>query len=507
MTDDETNDFNAKRESNGGLRPLKRLPSFVPGFDDILCGGLVEGSSYIVQGDPGTGKTILANQLAFALARRGDKTLYMTLLSESFTQMFGFLQSIAFFDMSEVSRRIWYSSVFTTVREEGFASLLKLIHREIRTHSPTMIVIDGVFILDELKVDPNATHDFRRFLNDLTALTSQSGVTLLLLTNSSRKPSSPEYTMVDGWIELSDDLEAESPRRFLCVHKHRGGPILRGQHDYRISDTGFTVYPKLETLAPRTPNRKTSEGALSTGIDSLDTMLCGGFPAESATALVGPTGSGKTTIGMQYLAASTPDEKGLFFGFYESPDRICKRADKIGVKLRPLVDSGVVKMIWQPPFDNILDDLGRQIVEAVVEHGAKRVVIDGLNALQRPLNEKARLHGFLRALNQLIAAAGATIVYTREVPQLFFPSVLSNDDLSGLIDNTILLHYELSDGAIGQRIGILKVRDSDFDHRSLPFQISSGGMTIDLSLGAGRMNRGGETAGGGQPASGQGAGS
>ena len=459
--------------------PLPRLATGVPHLDTILGGGLVRGSSYIVQGQPGAGKTIMANQMCFARAAEGGRALYLSLLAESFTQLFGFLRSLDFFDPAQMPERIYYESVYAEVREEGLESLVKQIRREVRERKPDIVVIDGLFAVSEAAGSDVSSHEFRRFVSALSALASRSGLTLLMLTNSARAADAPEYTMVDGWIELGDEFVQERARRTLIVHKHRGGPILRGKHEYRIDDAGLTVFPRLETLASREAPEGAPTRRLTTGIEALDEIVGGGLPERSSTVILGPSGTGKTTIGLQYLAASTPEEKGLLFGFYESPDRLIEKAAGVGIDLRDLAERGILRTVWQAPYENLIDEVGQRIVGEVRAHGAKRVVIDGVNALRRPLVNAPRLQGFLRALNDLLKAEGATTIYTREVPQLFFPEALAVDELSGLIDNTVLLHYALDGNAVRRRLAVLKVRDSDFDHRSREFRINGAGLNFD----------------------------
>ena len=459
--------------------PLRRLATGVPHLDTILGGGLVRGSSYIVQGQPGAGKTILANQISFARAAEGGRTLYLSLLAESFSQLFGFLRSLDFFDLSQVPDHIYYESIYSEARERGLESLVKQIRREVRERRPDIVVIDGLFAVSEAAGSDVSSHEFRRFVSALSALASRSDLSLVMLTNSARAADAPEYTMVDGWIELGDEFVQERVRRTLIVHKHRGGPVLRGKHEYRIDATGLSVFPRLEALASREPPEGAPTRRLPTGIEALDEIVHGGLPERSSTVILGPSGTGKTTIGLQYLAASTLEEKGLLFGFYESPDRLIEKAAGVGIDLRGLFERGILRAIWQAPYENLIDEVGQRIVDEVRTHGARRVVIDGINALRRPLVNAPRLQGFLRALNDLLKAEGATTIYTREVPQLFFPETLAVDELSGLIDNTVLLHYALDGNAVRRRLAVLKVRDSDFDHRSREFRIDGSGLNFD----------------------------
>ena len=458
---------------------LTRFESGLPELDQILGGGLVAGGSYIIQGSPGTGKTILANQICFTRAAKGETSLYMTLLSESFSQMFGFLQSLDFFDMTKVPEYIYYTSAYATLRSEGLEALLHLIVQEIRKRRPSIFVFDGIFAIGELAGADGSEKELRRFLNGLAALAAQNRMTIILITNSDRSPSSPEYAVVDGWIELVDDQAPHRPGRHLSVHKQRGGPILRGRHQYRITASGLDIYPRLESLPRPADLDETSIRRLGSGISGLDRMMGGGVPEHSATAVLGPAGSGKTTVGLHFAADAAPDAPSLFFSFYEKPGRLVRKAAGIGIDLEGMIDSGAAKIVWFAPGEYMIDEIGRTAIREAEASGAKRIVFDGLNAACRPLADDIRLGAFLRALNDRLLALGATIVYTYEVSQLFFPEVLASGQFSGLVDNTLLLHYSLTGPTVERRATLLKVRDSDFDHRGCSYRITPDGLVLE----------------------------
>ena len=477
---DTPNDPHSTRMSHADApNSLRRMATGISRLDDLLGGGLVRGSSYIVQGPPGAGKTILANQACFERARHGERALYLSVLSESFGQMFAFLEAMSFFDRTRIPDKVYYTSVYAALRDGGLPRIVRLVHDEVRRHRPSLVVLDGLYVAGETSKDQEEA--FRRFVNELGALGTMAGASLLLLTNASRRPSSPEYTMVDGWIELSDDLlDDGQAQRSIVVHKHRGGPILRGRHDYVIRPDGITVFPRLEALTLGSPDAEPPDRRLRSGIAALDRMTAGGLPAASSSVVAGPTGTGKTTMGLQFLAAASPDCPALFVGFYEPPERLRRKASRIGLDLGALEAAGALSFLWQPPHGILIDEIGQHVLDAVAKTGARRVVVDGMNALRRPEANGSRLPAFLRAFNDLLKARGATTLFTREVPQLFFPEALGIDELSGVIDNTILLHYAIDGPEVGRRATILKLRDGDFDHASRAYTITDRGLEFSL---------------------------
>jgi circadian clock protein KaiC len=320
-------------------------------------------------------------------------------------------------------------------------------------------------------------HEFRTFVHELQGQANLLGITLLILTNQQREPSSPEFTMVDGWMELRDISHGLRSVRSLTVHKQRGGSFLRGEHLFRITDHGVRVFPRLEAIVLPSDAEDEATGRASAGLGALDTMLHGGYPAASATLLFGPTGSGKTTLGLHFLSQCTVDEPGVLYGFYERPKRLLLKAQSIGIDLASLVESGALTIRWRSPAENLIDELGHELIELVETTKARRIFVDGLSAFRDSLIHRQRLTLFVNTLNQHLRSRGAAIIWTLESKELFLPEDLPTDsDVSAISDNVVLVHYALRDGILRRNLSILKVRDSDFDPISEEFFIGSEGI-------------------------------
>ena len=220
------------------------------GLDRVLGGGFMRGSVAIFQGTPGAGKTTLANQMAFANARSGGRTVYITLLSESHGRMTSALSPMRFFDHGDVGETIHYISGYSVLMEEGARALLQLMAAEARSHRADLVVLDGLFVLADAGLSES---EYRKFVNDLALQAELMGCTVLLLTNSRRASDSPEYTMVDGWIELGREDGAHRSSRHVEVHKLRGSGFIPGRHRLRISTGGVEVFPRLESYLGHQP--------------------------------------------------------------------------------------------------------------------------------------------------------------------------------------------------------------------------------------------------------------
>jgi circadian clock protein KaiC len=439
---------------------LKRLLTGIPRLDTILGGGLVEGASYIVQGLPGAGKTILSNQVAFANVSRGGKVLYVTLLAETHERLFQSLGTLNFFDPSQLGTNISYVSVFQTLRDEGLPAVVDLIRKEITRRAATLLVFDGLLNARD-RADTDL--DVKTFVAEVQSQAAFAGCTVLFLTSTRVTEDSPEHTMVDGVIELHNELVGVRSVRRLQVKKSRGSGGLGGYHQFEITSAGLVAYPRLESML-------TSVGAenepawtqLTSGTTGFDTMLGGGLSEGSVTLVFGPSGSGKTALGLNFLAQASPEEPALHFGFYESPARILNKARALGVDLDTPLKSGDLEVIWNPMAENLLDKLGHQLLDAVRSCGAKRLFIDGLGGFERAAVYPPRLVEFFAALTNELRALGVTTVATWELRDLFGPTVTApGSEISSLLDNLVMLRQVEMNSCYKRTISILKVRDRE----------------------------------------------
>jgi RecA-superfamily ATPases implicated in signal transduction len=460
---------------------LSRIISGVDGLDEVLGGGLVEGASYIVQGQPGAGKTIMANQVAFANVRAGRKVLYITLLAETHDRLFQVLGTLDFFDRSQLGITISYVSVFQTLRDNGLSAVVELVRKEIARQGATLLVFDGLLNARDRADSPL---DVKTFVAEIQSQAAFVGCSVLFLASTRFADDSPEHTMVDGVIELHEEVPGVRAVRRLQVKKSRGSPALGGLHQFEITSSGLTVYPRLEA-ALQTPSVE-DEPTLATihsGVDGLDEVLGGGLPARSVTLLFGPSGAGKTAIGLSFLAKASKDEPALYFGFYETPARLRAKARALGVDIEQHLDAGDLEIVWKPMTENLLDKLGHQLLQAVGRRNVKRLFIDGLGGLQRSAVHQPRMTEFFSALTNELRALGVTTIATWELRDLFGPTLTApGSELSSLIDNLIMLRHIEAESRYTKALSVLKVRDSSFDPAIHEVSFGNSGIRIDVPL-------------------------
>ena len=453
---------------------IEKFSTGIAGLDRLTDGGFLRGSAYIIQGPPGAGKTILANQFCYAHVREGGRALYMSLLAESSARMLNYVRQMDFFDEGVVPAQMEYISGYGVLEREGLPGLFKLIQHELKRHNATAMVLDGTFVAQAVAPE----QEFRSFIHTLQGVAGAANAVLVMLTHQARDASSPEHTMVDGWIEMNNETVDYRAVQTIQVRKHRGARILGGKHQLRISSQGISVFPRIESCIAVDPPALNPTAGVSTGLKELDQLFGNGLPQESTTLVLGPTGSGKTTLGVHFIAQASDKEPGLMLSFYESPARIRQRARLQGLDLDRLIDTNVLRLLWMPPADLIVDEVAHGIVEQAKAIGAKRIFVDGIVALRDSMLHRQRLPYFINALSLQLRDNGATVLYALENAELVIDAAMPSDELSAMVDNVLAMNISRREYAPQRYMSIIKMRERNFDPRSQPFHIGNHGLTF-----------------------------
>jgi circadian clock protein KaiC len=460
---------------------LPRFTSGIPGLDRVLNGGFFAGGVYIVEGAPGAGKTILASQICFHRAKHGQRVLYVTLLAESHARLLQHLQDMSFFDAAAIPEHLTYVSGFRVLEGGGLRALLDLLGKELQAQTANVVILDGFAAVGE---SAETDREFKKFVHELQVQAVLGTCTFFLLSSgtSGEGAVQPVHTMVDGLVRLSDRIFGVRAQRELQVQKFRGSRYQRGLHSFEISDDGIRVYPRLESSSA-TSGENSSSSRLSIGIPRLDAMIGGGLRTTSTTMILGPSGVGKTVVGYRFLACSTAEEKGLLFSFYETPERVLAKSRGVGIDLAASYDGGDVELVWQSPVESTLDAIGWRILESVDRVGAKRLFVDGFNALESASAHPERVPQFFAALNRELQSRGVTTVYAAELHQIFSPQIAAPlRGLSPLIENMLLMRFVELRAQLRRTLSVIKLRDSEFDPAICEFSLTSHGLDVVDSL-------------------------
>ncbi|NMH96788.1 ATPase domain-containing protein [Pseudonocardia acidicola] len=445
-------------------------------LDDVLGGGLPRDGITLIVGLPGSGKTILAQQCAFANARADRPALYLSTVSEPLEKLLRFGQTLTFFKPTEVGKSVFYEDLGVILQEGGLSRVLDGVRGLIRERRPAMIVIDS---FKALRVYATDDADFRRFLHGLAGLFSAYPVTTLWVGEYGEEEIvlAPEFAVADAIIALGDVGVAERTARALQVQKLRGGDFLSGKHAYRLSSSGVTVFPRLADPRDAT-DYSLGEVRCRSGIAALDDMLKDGFWPGSSILLAGPTGVGKTLMGLSFVFHGAREgDPGLVATMQENPAQLERAAQQFGWSM---IEDGIT-LLYRSPVDLYLDEWVYELLDLVEATGARRVLIDSLGDLQGAASDVTRFREYLYSLTQRCSRRGVSLLMTYEVPELYGLTRLSEHNVSHLADNVVLLRFRESGRAVSRTLTVLKSRAGGHDVRVREFEISTGGITLTSS--------------------------
>jgi circadian clock protein KaiC len=449
----------------------------VPGLDELSHGGLWKSGIYVVLGSPGSGKSILANQISFHHVRNGGRVVYMTLLAETHARMLAQTQQMSFFDGSAVGSSIQYLNAFSAIESEGLPGLLEALRRAVRDHRADLLVLDGMVTASLIS---SSKLDHKKFINELQTWIGVIGCTAIFLSSATLEGrTDPEHTMVDGLIELRTVVPDMTAIRQLRIAKFRGSAFTEGYHHYLIGVDGIRVYPRFEAHALPSRSRQSDAGLVSVGIPRLDRMLGGGLRGGSITLALGSSGAGKTTLGLQFLAAgASGGEPALHFGFYENPDDIRQKGDRFGFDFSGLRKRGLLDVAWHSPVEGILDVLAGELLDRVRKSGVRRLFVDGLVGFKES-GYQERVPGFFSALSNELASAGVTTLITEETRELFIQEVeVPTPGVSAIFQNILFLRQVETGAELVRLISVMKTRDTEHDRTLYSFDIRGDGIHI-----------------------------
>jgi circadian clock protein KaiC len=478
MTTHESSTSSPFAPSDAPRPPTARrnVETGVPGFDEILGGGLVSGGVYLLEGMAGAGKTILSSQIGFHRVRQGEKVLYMTLIAESHDKLLAHLRGLSFFDETAVAQQMLFVSGYHELMQEGLDGFLKLIASSIYDYRPSLMIIDGFRSAREFS---ETELSLSKFIHELNGLVAVMDCTTLLLAPLSGNEPHPEHTLVDGLIELNRYSDGMRRAREIEVHKMRARNHLMGRHFFRIAESGLLMFPRLEAQCAQPPGPVDLKARLGFGLPHLDRLLGGGFAQGSTTTLIGPSGVGKTLLCLQFLAAGLArGERCVYLGFYEGPQRLIGKAEAVSIPLADAWRDGRLTIHWQPAIELAVDEVAACALAAIKQTGATRIAIDGVEGFRDSALRPERFGLFLNALmHQLREAAGTTLV-TEELPLYADPGHGRSVRVSALTENLVLLRYAETDAGLRRMISVVKQRESAHDTSLRELSISSEGIDV-----------------------------
>jgi circadian clock protein KaiC len=462
---------------------LTLLSSAVPGLDAVLGGGLPAFSFNLISGIPGSGKTTLAHQIMFANASPACPALYFTVLGETPLKMLRYQQQMAFFDPDKVGSCIHFIDLSTLLLEQGLGAVLERIAQDVAQIQPGIIVVDSFQTVIRTAMRKRSHHeDLDSFVQRLAVyLTVAQATTFLVGEQLDSDPSSNAVlTIADGIFILSQSTERNSIVRKLQVVKSRGIETMPGLHTFRMTQSGLQVFPR-QSLTPPDAARVHIAGRLASGSPGLDELLGGGIPIGDAVLVSGPSGSGKSVLATQFIAAGVRQgEPGVIAIFEEHPKDYLRRAQSLGQNLEQMEREGSVKILYLRPLDLSPDEMLHEIRTAVQQIGAKRVVIDSLSGFELALASTFRTD-FRESMYRLVSAltgTGVTVLMTMEITETLNGLHVSPYVISFLADDIILLRYREVAGQLESSLMVVKMRNSAHSKDRRMYEITTQGLIV-----------------------------
>jgi len=458
---------------------INKLPTGVPGLDEIVGGGLPEFSFNIIAGAPGSGKTTLAHQFVFANATPERPALYFTVLGESAIKMLRYQQQYTFFDPSLLPGSIRFINLSQVVLEKDLGAVLEEITKEVTKSNPAVVVVDSFRTMVR---GPQDGMDLQAFIQRLALFLASWQATTFLTGEYAEDElrDNPIFTVADGLFWLRQTTERNSIVRKLQIVKLRGQASVPGLHTFRITNAGVQAFSRTFGL---TAGRRNALGLkrLSFGIPEMDKMLDGGVREGDSVLIAGSSGTGKSVLATQFIAEGIHQgESGIVAVFEERPQAYAERAATLGLDLEKPQSEGALEILYLRPLDLSVDETMHSILSAVQKIGAKRLVIDSLAGFEMALSPGFRAD-FRESLYRMIFALtgiGVTILSTVEVDESFIEFPFSTYSISFLTDDIIRLRYVSIDGQLRKIMTVIKMRGGNHAKDIREYEITDKGVVL-----------------------------
>ncbi len=460
---------------------INRISTGISGLDSILLGGLIGNQTYLVKGQPGSGKTTLGFHFLDRGIAQGETSLFIS-FSESETRLRRNaklinidLERVNFLDLSTTADFFTKDQTYDifSPSEVEKAPVTKKLINSILEIKPQRIFLDAITQFRFLAAD---SFDFRKQIQSFLRFVVDRDITLLFTSEGSdRNPDDDLQFMSDGVIELHNTID----RRSIQVNKFRGSDFIRGCHDIVLSDRGMVVYPGSTSI---TWDYKFIVEAISSGIPEVDELLHGGIERGTVTVISGPSGVGKSTLGMQFMKeAAGRGERSVIYAFEEGIETLLSRCQAVNIPAHTMIERGTLSVVSVEPLKYTPNHFSNLVRQEVEENNAKIVMIDSTSGYKLSMQGEDLIRQ-LHSLCQYLKNMGVTVILVNETHNITGEFSLTEVGISYLADNLIFLRYLELNGELRKAIGVLKKRVSDFERTLREFKITKYGIKVGEPL-------------------------
>jgi len=453
---------------------MKQVTTGINGLDSVLEGGFLRPSTVLIAGPAGTGKTTIVMQSIFNAAKNEEVCMYITALSEPIAMINNFMSKFSFYNISLLGKgNVKYVPIGIETIHKGSKAIIDEMERNIEIIKPDRIVIDPANVF-AFGLDRESE---RRFYYDF--FTGMKGWnSLVLLTGEFTAEALVESTLsylVDGIIYISNEPFLDRSIRYLNVLKMRGLAFSGGRHSCKITKDGFVVFPRITPAV----STSVSKERLPTGIKGLDQMTGGGFKRGSAVLISGSSGTGKTTIGTQFIVEGLlKDEPAVIVSFEEDALQIRENSRAFGWNLEEYEKKDMLKIL--SPAESDVNEFTLSLYETIEKINARRLLFDGTGKLPRMMHRYIPFPEYISDIINNIKNKNVTAVYTNEASNLTGTTQITGTGISPTMDTVILLRYVEIKSEMRKAISVLKMRGSDHDKDIRELIINKKGAEIRL---------------------------
>ena len=458
------------------------LSTGVTGLDTILGGGLTSDRLFLIEGEPGTGKTTLALQFLSEGVRRGESVIYITLAETRIELMavahsHGWsMEGIHVEDIIPNENILHPDQQFTIFHpsEIEMGMTTQRILDTIEKYKPTRVVLDS---LSELQLLAESPLRYRRQVLALKQYLAGKGCTTLFLDDRTALSGDLQVRSVAHGVITLELINQDygSERRRLRIVKYRGIAFRGGSHDYKIVTGGLVVYPRLIAAHSRVASERKK---LSSGLAALDKLTGGGLDEGTSTLISGPPGTGKSSLCAQYVYAATRrGEKAAMFLFEEATNNLMLRSTGLGIDLKSAVDQGMLKIQQIDPAEMMPGEFMQAVTGAEAD-GARVIVIDSLNGYLKAMPDERFLATHLHELLTYLGQRGVVTILVGVQAGVIGGAMTSSVDASYIADSVIMLRYFEARGKVRQAISVFKKRSGQHERTIRLFGMSNRGIHV-----------------------------
>jgi circadian clock protein KaiC len=463
---------------------IPQLSTGIPGLDELLRGGVLEGRMYLVSGEPGTGKTTLGMHF-LEEGLDHDETVLLIHGEESSGELrsnaaaFDIdLERAEFLDLGPDSDFFTEDPSYDLVSPEAIEEkrYTQSIHEAIREINPDRVVIDPI---TQLQYVETSEHHYRKRILSFMRFLKERGVTVLttVTLDPDRSSDTEIRSLSDGVIKLTRTRDG----RRIEVEKNRGRGQIDGDHGLEIRPQGLEVFPKVR---PEPSDRTFDPKPIRSGIDALDDLVGGGFERGTVTFISGPPGVGKTTLGTLYLTqAARANGRSAIYLFEERIETFRHRCRSIGIPIDELREEGLLSIYVIEPLAHSAEEFAHMVRREVETEGTETVLIDGIGGYMSAIQgDEDDLERDLHALTWYLVNREVTVFVTDAIHQITGLSAGTSRQISPIADNLLFLSYVELRGSLRKIVGVLKKRAGAFEHTLREFEITADGIEVGVPM-------------------------